>query len=664
MGSNHMEENEQAVLFQKEGKGKVYVSGRSGSGKTTLLLKRLHFLKEEGISFQHVLNLAAYKEDTRHLEHLWTASYDPLEEEKGPTFKTIYQFCYQVLHRYHQLHGTTLPQVSRDFRLQVSKMIQEFFNVRLNHYELDEVYRKLCECKGSLMVNSEIAKISYPGIDFLYLYQQLEAYKQQRSLMSYEDLMAQAYQCLLKEPALCEQLRSHYRYIHVDDAQNLSFAAYMLLRLITDDDTSIVLFIDNDQYAGAHAPYRMSYEDFQAAYPQVRKVVLSQNYRCDANIDEMIRKFMHSDHDFQLKDDSVVRFITAKDLDASYRNALVLAKNNPGMTFLSREHFTLLPLADLLDQEGIPFTVSDFHSFFRDDTIHDLIALFHLMIDPKDLRSFVAVQKKIGFALSERALGEIERLLQRDDTLDIYSAIVNSSIRSSAKNRVIDHIEQIRIAQRLDSIKLLLYVLTKLHYEDYIKAKGVTMRNPNILVFATMAQRYPDPKELLRRLGELAEIKDDQRHAITLYDFSQVKGKVFEEACFLDCLDAFYQIFPDQEQERRLLYSVLSKVSKRMVFLVAKSAFMQRMLPHAFISDLYHLMKTNDETPKHNEKKEKQPTRSNLRPGKRIVHKTLGVGRVRRVFLEDDEIEIVFTDGIAKRLKLSACLEASMLAFR
>ncbi|MFR9117903.1 MAG: UvrD-helicase domain-containing protein, partial [Merdibacter sp.] len=235
---------------------------------------------------------------------------------------------------------------------QVSKMIHELFNVLLNHYELDEVYRKLCECKGSLMVNSEIAKISYPGIDFLYLYQQLEAYKQQRSLMSYEDLMAQAYQCLLKEPALCEQLRSHYRYIHVDDAQNLSFAAYMLLRLITDDDTSIVLFIDNDQYAGAHAPYRMNYEDFQAAYPQVRKVVLSQNYRCDANIDEMIQKFMHSDHDFQLKDDSVVRFITAKDLDASYRNALVLAKNNPGMTFLSREHFTLLPLADLLDREG------------------------------------------------------------------------------------------------------------------------------------------------------------------------------------------------------------------------------------------------------------------------------------------------------------------------
>ena len=50
----------------------------------------------------------------------------------------------------------------------------------------------------------------------------------------------------------------------------------MLFRsLITDDDTSIVLFIDNDQYAGAHAPYRMSYEDFQAAYQGILQAVSS-----------------------------------------------------------------------------------------------------------------------------------------------------------------------------------------------------------------------------------------------------------------------------------------------------------------------------------------------------------------------------------------------------
>ena len=144
------------------------------------------------------------------------------------------------------------------------------------------------------------------------------------------------------------------------------------------------------------------------------------------------------------------------------------------------------------------------------------------------------------------------------------------------------HIEEIRIAQRLDSIKLLLFVLTKLHYEDYIKEKGVTIKNPNILVFATMAQRYPEP--LQESLG------DDQVHATQLYSFSQVKGKEFEKVCFLDCLDAFYQVFPDQQLEQKLLYSVLSKVSKNMVFLVAKTAFMQRMQPHAFINDLYHLM--------------------------------------------------------------------------
>ena len=119
---NQTENFEQGV-FQT--KGKFYIQGRSGSGKTTLLLKRLQYLREEGISFKKVLNLTAYKEDTKNLERLWKESYDPCGEDV-PSFKSIYQFCFQILYRYHQLYGGTQPHVSRDFRLQVSKMIQEF----------------------------------------------------------------------------------------------------------------------------------------------------------------------------------------------------------------------------------------------------------------------------------------------------------------------------------------------------------------------------------------------------------------------------------------------------------------------------------------------------------------------------------------------------------
>ncbi len=59
----------------------------------------------------------------------------------------------------------------------------------------------------------------------------------------------------------------------------------------------------------------------------------------------------------------------------------------------------------------------------------------------------------------------------------------------------------------------------------------------------------------------------------------------------------------------------------------------------------------------------KQPTRSNLKPGKRVVHSTLGKGRVRRIISDDDEIEIVFSDGVAKRLNLTSCLDNNMLSF-
>ena len=649
-------------VFQKE--GNVYVKGRSGSGKSTLLLERLHYLSQQGVVLKHTLNLVAYKEDTAHLSYQWKSQHEDEENTEAPLFRSLYQFCYNIVHHYNARRGIPDSRVSRDFKLQVARLIQEHFGISLNHYALDSVYRKLGECKGMMMTDSAIAQIEVEGIDFPYLYSRFEQYKEQRGLISYEDLMAQAAQCLMKDEGLLHQYQGYYSHIHVDDAQNLSFAAHVMLKLLCTPDTSLVLFIDPDQYAGQHAPYVLSFEDFTASYPDASLIELHHNYRCNVNIDEMIQKFMHSEHDFRLEDDSVVRFITAKDLNESYHHALVLARNNPEMVFLSREHFTLLPLADLLEQEGLPFTVSDFHSFFRNETIHDLIELFRLMLDPRDLEAFSAVQKKIGFGFSERNINEISALMEADPSLDIYSAIVNSNIRSSVKNRVVAHIEEIRIAQHLSSTKLLLYVLSKLHYEDHMKQRGCTLKSPNLLVFSVMAQRYERPIELLARLEQLTSVGSDQIHYLQLYSFSQVKGKEFDEVCFLDCLDAFYHVFPDQENERRLFYSILSKIRSRMYFLVARTAFMQSMVPHAFINDLYRLMKKKnvEEKPVRRTVK-KQPNRTNLKPGKRIVHSTLGKGRVRRIISDDDEIEIVFSDGVAKRLNLTSCLDNNMLSF-
>ena len=379
-------------VFQKE--GNVYVKGRSGSGKSTLLLERLHYLSQQGVVLKHTLNLVAYKEDTAHLSYQWKSQHEDEENTEAPLFRSLYQFCYNIVHHYNARRGIPDSRVSRDFKLQVARLIQEHFGISLNHYALDSVYRKLGECKGMMMTDSAIAQIEVEGIDFPYLYSRFEQYKEQRGLISYEDLMAQAAQCLMKDEELLHQYQGYYSHIHVDDAQNLSFAAHVMLKLLCTPDTSLVLFIDPDQYAGQHAPYVLSFEDFTASYPDASLIELHHNYRCNVNIDEMIQKFMHSEHDFRLEDDSVVRFITAKDLNESYHHALVLARNNPEMVFLCREHFTLLPLADLLEQEGLPFTVSDFHSFFRNETIHDLIELFRLMLDPRDLEAFSAVQKK------------------------------------------------------------------------------------------------------------------------------------------------------------------------------------------------------------------------------------------------------------------------------
>ena len=231
-GNRHIDRTDAVVrpVFQKE--GNVYVRGKSGSGKTTLLLERLQFLAQEGVALKRTLNLVAYKEDTAHLNYLWKSEYSSEEEEDAPMFRSIYQFCYNIIHHYNAKRGIHDSRVSRDFKLQVARMIQEHFSLSLNHYALDSVYRKLGECKGMMMSESSIAQIEVDGIDFPYLYSRFEQYKEQRGLVSYEDLMAQAAQCLMKDEELLDQYRSYYSHIHVDDAQNLSFAAHVMLKLL------------------------------------------------------------------------------------------------------------------------------------------------------------------------------------------------------------------------------------------------------------------------------------------------------------------------------------------------------------------------------------------------------------------------------------------------
>ncbi len=103
-----------------------------------------------------------------------------------------------------------------------------------------------------------------------------------QNLLDFEDILIFAYRILAEFPAIARLYQQLYPYILVDEAQDLNFAQYHLLKAFCGDMHRNVLMVgDPNQvihhYAGANKKFML--ENFPADFDAVQKE-MRKNYRC------------------------------------------------------------------------------------------------------------------------------------------------------------------------------------------------------------------------------------------------------------------------------------------------------------------------------------------------------------------------------------------------
>jgi len=106
-----------------------------------------------------------------------------------------------------------------------------------------------------------------------------------RGWVDFDDLIALPLQLLQEDPALLEHYRSRYRWVSVDECQDLDAAQYQLLRLLAPTGGNVCAIGDPDQsiygFRGADADCFWRFcEDF----PGARTITLGRNYRSTQTI--------------------------------------------------------------------------------------------------------------------------------------------------------------------------------------------------------------------------------------------------------------------------------------------------------------------------------------------------------------------------------------------
>ncbi|MER7016142.1 UvrD-helicase domain-containing protein [Saccharopolyspora sp. NPDC000359] len=246
--------------------GPLLIVAGPGTGKTRTVTHRLaHLVLERDVDPATCLAITftrrAAQEMTERLEHLIG------EAAQRMTVATFHSFGLQVLREQHAHLG-----LSAEFGLaDAARQHQVLTTVTGDERSARQVAPRLSLARRTATEDPLLA-------DYL-------AALRQADLVDFDDLVALPVELLTSRPDLAEHYQQRYRWITVDEYQDVDELQYRLLRLIAPDGANLTAIGDPDQaiyaFRGADVGFFLRFEQDYAGAPVL---ALTRNYRSGAHI--------------------------------------------------------------------------------------------------------------------------------------------------------------------------------------------------------------------------------------------------------------------------------------------------------------------------------------------------------------------------------------------
>ncbi|GAB6107915.1 ATP-dependent helicase [Fusibacter bizertensis] len=564
-----------------------------GSGKTTLLIHRLiHLVEIHHISPDSILTLTFSK-----------ASADDMAKRYKDKFGyTNYQFKFMTIHKLaYSLYKSYLKSIDKQMSLlddgsQKYQILNDIYKKRhheaLNEDDFETLSNQIGLIYNLMLKRDDLGGQTFDFDDIFDLAEEYHRYKRKHHLYDFDDMLISAIQILKKSPLLQANLKSKYRFIQVDEAQDTSKLQFEFIELLLGDERNLFLVADDDQsiygFRGAYPTYLL---EFPSKSPNAKLYYLSDNFRSDANIVSTAAKLIEGNKHRFKKD--MVAFHAAEikpkiqvfdDLDK--RNSYLinqitapLIEENTGITraILYRNKVSAISIVDMLERNQKSFQIKDAPlREFNHWLLEDLIAFMTLAMIPQDLESFNRIAFKMNGFISREMLNYV-KLNHRGRS--VFSVLVEipflQDYQTKTQERLYDQFEQLKQLRPYDAIH---YIETELGYLDYLKNNtsrlGLTMNyaRTRLDAYKAIAKPLKSGFDFMTRISKLKEFLQNNfansNEAIVLSTIHGSKGLEFDEVYMIDVNP---QIFPGfkakendaLEEERRLFYVGLTRAKRK-----------------------------------------------------------------------------------------------------
>lgn len=595
--------------------GPAMVLAGPGSGKTTVITHRIKNLIEKAeVRPENILVVTFTKAAAISMQKRFSTL---MNGGKGQlvTFGTFHSVFYKILRKSRRYEATEiLPERQKtDY---IREIIGRYGISSNDISELSQnIINDIGNIKGNMLNAQEYEPSCCKKEDFIKVYNAYNLELKKDGKMDFDDILRECYLLLCENHTILEQWRELYKYILIDEFQDINRIQMNIIELLASPLNNIFVVGDDDQsiygFRGARPEIMIEFKDY---YPEAELIVLDVNYRSTQSIINVagrviennktrLDKCAHANNDKDFQPDirkfrnqvEELKFVVSK--IKKYENQGISLSE---MAILVRNNSQIQEISSFLKNRKIE-AESGKH---RSNIYNGMVA--------KDILSYVRGALKFdGTYFNEDliyVLNKPQRYISRQVVLSVNMNI-SAVRRIYSKNNIDSFLFHIEMIRKLPPQAALSYIRKGAGYEEYLRLYAIENNIPMSGLLKQLEQLVQECSKFNtleqwinsidsaqnsegQNFGKKSSGEGGTNNRINIMTMHGSKGLEFK-AVFI--VDANQGIIPtskalrerDFEEERRLFYVAMTRaidylnvyaVEERLGCPIEVSMFVEEML--------------------------------------------------------------------------------------
>ena len=589
--------------------GPCLVLAGPGSGKTLTIVNRIKYLIEKcNVRPEEILVVTFTRFAAQEMKNRLCSLMG--KKNLPVTAGTFHGIFYGILRCTYRMNGQNILSEEEKYQLLREVISRQEAEVFDEEDFISDIAAEIGKIKNNRLDVEEYVSEKCSAETFREIYSQYEEERKRRRKIDFDDMLVLCYNLLSSRPEVLEGWQRKFRYILIDEFQDINRIQYDVIRLLALPQNNIFVVGDDDQaiYGFRGADSELMFQ-FRKDYPQADQILLGMNYRSTEYIvRNSLKVIRHNERRFEKQLEAYrkggaclhVQELADPAEEAEYildeiEKCISDGVRPEDIAVLFRIHTDAGPVAEALVERRIPFQMKEhLPNIYNHFIGKDIQAYFRLAMGERRRQDFLQVMNRPKRYIGRDSLAG--RAVSFEDIRNHYCD----------KEWMMDRIDQfewdVKMLAKMAPYAAIQYIRKRIGYDDFLRDYAFSHNIPRtdltdvIQEIAEAARPYSTLEEWFRHVEEYTHIlqekqKKDNPEGVRLMTIHAAKGLEFHTVFILDANEGripYKKARTDAqtEEERRLFYVAMTRAREKLTVCYVKTKSGKETAPSRFVDEL------------------------------------------------------------------------------